>query len=246
MKLYKNEEWLKEQYVEKRRHINDIGEQCGAAGRTVAYWTQKFDLTRRRYGSYNVDDSFFECINTEEKAYWLGFIAADGCVMNSPGKRLLTICLAVKDRDHLENFRLCIKSDRKIHTRKDGNVQFDVCSDKMVPDLIKHGIHPRKSKTLKAPNLSNDLVHHWIRGYFDGDGCVRMNRSSLYVEIVGTEDVMNFIREKTKLFVSVKERNGLYYLRLHGNGKGARLSAYLYKSAISFLHRKCAIFAQEV
>lgn len=247
MKLYKNEEWLRKQYVDKRRHVNEIGEQCGVAGRTVAYWTQKFGLTRRKYGSYNVDDSFFERIDSEKKAYWLGFIAADGCVINRPGKRILTICLAVKDESHLEKFRSDIQCEKEIYTRKDGAVQLDICSDKMVPDLIKHGIHPRKSKTLKAPKLSEDMVHHWIRGYFDGDGSISMCRDgNKRGSVFGTEEVMGFLMEYWPNKQKIRFRNGGFEFSFGGNHAVSKVANFLYKGASVFLQRKHQVFRMEV
>ncbi|MHA2279384.1 MAG: LAGLIDADG family homing endonuclease [Promethearchaeota archaeon] len=245
MKFYKDENWLRKEYVDKRRHVNDIGEQCGAAGRTVATWVKKFGLKRRRFGSYNVDDSFFECIDTEKKAYWLGFVAADGCVMNRPGKRILTVCLASKDRNHLEQFRRDIQCEKEVHVRKDGNVQFDVCSDKLVADLIRYGVHPRKSKTLKAPELREDLVRHWIRGYFDGDGCVSIDKKgNTRGEFFGTRDVIEFVVEHLPSKSSACERayKGGWDCGFGGNGVAKKVADFLYEGASVFLDRKHAVF----
>jgi hypothetical protein len=63
------------------------------------------------------DYHFFDKINTEEKAYWLGFIAADGCVTD---KGCLQILLSRKDRDHLELFKKHINGE---HPVRDGVIK---------------------------------------------------------------------------------------------------------------------------
>lgn len=247
---YKNKEWLKEQYIVLRRHTKDIGQDCGVAAPVIIYWTMKFNLHRRRYGSYSVNDEFFTNINNEKKAYWLGFIAADGCVHNSPGKRLLTICLAIKDINHLERFRQDIQCEKPIYIRKDGNPQLDICSDKLVADLVRHGIHPRKSKTLKAPVLREDLVHHWIRGYFDGDGSVSLGRNNKGVldhvrgEFFGTKDVIEFIVKylPTKSSACERIKKGGWDCGFGGTHVIDRVRKFMYKGAHVFLNRKYEIF----
>lgn len=68
-----------------------------------------------------MDETFFSVIETEEKAYWLGFIAADGCIRkNKSGSYELSIHLAEKDIEHLAAFKSAIQSDHKIVTRQNG------------------------------------------------------------------------------------------------------------------------------
>jgi hypothetical protein len=121
------------------------------------------------------DEDFFEFIDNELKAYWLGFIMADGNVHT----HRITINSAEKDKEHLLLFMQ--------HINHTGNLGFQVqeesfasspiyhvrCnSHKMIQDLIKLGCLPRKTGYSILPSLADDLVHHFIRGYFDGDGCI--------------------------------------------------------------------------
>src|SRR5690606_21393784 len=134
---------------------------------------------------YNFNESFFETIDTEEKAYWLGFIAADGNI-NDRGEnksKSLHIGLSFKDKNHLLKFMININyshllieiKERIINLKKRRYVRLNLNSKKMYNDLLDKGITPRKSLTLKPPkNVPKDLVRHWIRGYFDGDGSVHI------------------------------------------------------------------------
>jgi DNA invertase Pin-like site-specific DNA recombinase len=148
----------------------------------------------RRSGSealrrYSCDHSFFDEIDTEAKAYWLGFIAADGCVTD---KNVLGISLSSRDHDHLFRFRADIRADHPVSTymtvtRPPGSRKeriasvssISISSPQLAKALARHGIVPRKTFVLKWPeNLPPELVRHFLRGYSDGDGCFHVSRSS--------------------------------------------------------------------
>jgi len=185
---YKNEEWLKEQYCQLRRRSQNIAADCRCGHSEINAWVLKHGLKRRRYGSYAVNDDYFEQIDNQEKAYWLGFLAADGCVDARKGKGLLSLTLAEKDKGHIELFRRCVNTAKPIYTytKKYPNARgtfnisctLNITSRKMVEDLIRHGVVERKTKILKPPQIWEKLIPHWVRGYFDGDGSVRWNRAA--------------------------------------------------------------------
>ena len=114
MKLYKNKEWL-ENKINEIGNLTEIGKICGVSGDTIEYWRRKHDISKHiiKRKKYSVNESFFDIIDTEEKAYWLGFIMADGCICtsnsSSPNNRL-SIILNQKDKDHLIKFKKAIDS----------------------------------------------------------------------------------------------------------------------------------------
>lgn len=134
------------------------------------------------------DENYFEVIDSEHKAYWLGFLMADGCVLesvNKDGERTpatLQIALGIQDIEVIEKFKEDIHLNKNItvgfHKNPTKNTETEHCkitagSRKMCMDLVKHGCTPRKSLTLEFPDtVPEDLIPHFIRGYFDGDGCV--------------------------------------------------------------------------
>lgn len=126
---------------------------------------------------YSCNERFFNEIDCEDKAYWLGFIYADGCIT----KNKLAIRLSSKDKEHLFKFKQSINANHPIHDypcthgfSKKGSYSSNLCiiSQNIVDDLMKHGVFYKKSLVLKFPVLNNNLVRHFIRGYFDGDGSI--------------------------------------------------------------------------
>lgn len=126
--------------------------------------------TRRTYAR---DETFFDEIDSEEKAYWLGFIAADGCIHN----RSLVIRLCATDRAHLLKLTTALKYAGPIHDVAGGGpynskpqVHLGLCSERLTDALQRHGITPAKSLTLAPWCGPDDLMRHYWRGVLDGDG----------------------------------------------------------------------------
>ena len=125
-----------------------------------------------------INENYFKTIETEKQAYILGFIYSDGCIEEHPSTSALTITQLEQDVDILKKIKEEMKSDyplssviQKINDKL--KFRFYAYSIKLCEDLVKLGATPRKSLTLKFPFfLEEKLVPHFIRGYFDGDGCV--------------------------------------------------------------------------
>lgn len=127
---------------------------------------------------YFIDENYFETIETEKQAYILGFIYSDGCIEEHPTTSALTFSQLEQDVDILYKIKEELKSEYPMFnvTQKiNGKIKtrFYAYSRKLCEDLVKLGATPRKSLTLKFPFFLNDeLLPHFIRGYFDGDGCI--------------------------------------------------------------------------
>jgi len=143
---------------------------------------------KKRRLKYN---RFFKNVDSTTKAYWLGYIYADGCIT---GGKKFTIGAKLSDRAHIENLRVALGSRNIVGVYKTGGkfrpdnyyVQFSVREIKIVEDLMKWGVIPRKSvNTIHMPSLRSDLNHHFIRGYNDGDGCIEKRGYS--IQIAGQE-----------------------------------------------------------
>lgn len=122
---------------------------------------------------YHFDTRFFQNIDSPEKAYWLGFIAADGNV----GEYSLELGLSTKDRKHLCTFAEHLKYDGPIVEREYKGYQSSrviLCSIDMVRDLYGLGITARKSLTLVPWKGPPEAMAHYWRGVFDGDGSFSM------------------------------------------------------------------------
>ncbi|MEY4332817.1 MAG: hypothetical protein RLZZ196_1555 [Bacteroidota bacterium] len=128
-----------------------------------------------------INDNFFENIDTEEKAYLLGFFAADGHIENRVDCN--TYCLKVnvssKDREVLEMFNKHVANNLcKIRKRSETTVEIAIHSKQIGKDLKKLGYDNRKTYTCNhLPQLPKNMMRHFIRGYFDGDGSIICNKN---------------------------------------------------------------------
>ena len=149
---------------------------------------------------YKYIKNYFENIDTEEKAYWLGFIAADGNIRKDFHK--LRIELNIKDIRHLEKFREALFGNMPIKEwvrYKNHSCYIEINSVQMCKDLLKYGITPNKSLSLKIQfdKIPEHLISHLIRGYFDGDGSLNMYEKDGYehweISFIGTKHFLNYI-----------------------------------------------------
>ena len=245
---HRDRDWLYEEFIVKNRDAKDIGAQCGVTAVQVRWWARFFGFKRRRYGSKKVNDKFFSSIKTEQQAYWLGFISADGSVQNRPAKRVLSLILSAKDQSHLETFREHIGSEHRIYEyEREGHphCQLDVPSQALVSDLCKLGVVPAKSLILEPPKLKERLIRHWIRGYFDGDGCAYISPSGqIRVSFLGTKPVLDFVALKLGLNSQPRPYRVIWRLDAHGNGLGKRIYSQLYNGSTVCLSRKRDKFEQ--
>ena len=160
------------------------------------------------------DESVFDVIDTEEKAYWLGFMCADGTISSSPENPevktefKIELSLASKDLSHLEKFAAFIKYRKAIYC-DNKRCRIFLNSERMWKSLYKHGCIPQKTLKLQFPVLDQPLIRHFIRGYWDGDGCLTWcNKEHTYPEIsvISTEDVLlnilSFLKLESKIFIN--------------------------------------------
>lgn len=121
-------------------------------------------------GKRPVNDHYFDNIDTAEKAYWLGFLLADGTVSN---KYRIEFCLQDQDKYAVENFREAINSKHNICkkvVRGFVNWRISFCSKIMAEALAILGCWPRKTYNKILPVINQSLYSHFMRGYVDGNG----------------------------------------------------------------------------
>lgn len=162
------------EHVEKRMNASAWYRPTEAIKRRISETIKSKENYAEWNKKYRVDENVFDRIDTPEKAYWLGFIAADGGI----GKNYLNITLQKRDKEHLEKFKKFLKSNLPIKLTKDKKyAKIFVSRKNIIKSLEKYGILPRKSKRLIFPNINTRYHPDFIRGYFDGDGCLSINVS---------------------------------------------------------------------
>lgn len=193
----------------------------------------------------------FSVMDTEEKAYIVGLLAADGNVTKKPrGNLFMAIGLAEQDLKHLETLRSILCPNAllvRYKARKTSHQDFlslRIYDTQLCKDLSLWGIVPRKAKILKPPkNFPQELVHHFIRGLFDGDGSFYLQKGTnyLYAAIDGTEDMMLWVNAQFCDFYpnksKVQKGHETYRVR-YGCSTAKKFAEYIYKDSTVYLERK--------
>jgi len=130
---------------------------------------------RKNVFNYN----YFDEINSSDKAYFLGFLYADG--NNYPETYTIQLKLKEDDINILKTFINYIANSEyplKGVNRKEGHKQCNlILSNKHTSNkLIEKGLIKNKTFFIEFPTeeqVPKHLIHHFIRGYFDGDGCIQ-------------------------------------------------------------------------
>lgn len=165
-------------YRQGNLSLTQISKQLGIhRGRFTEYIKrQGVDVVNKQNESQSYSD-VFERIDTEDKAYWLGFLYADGYVGLETNH--IEIALASKDVNHIKKFAEFINYGGKI-LKDDIRARISFRDKKMHSDLIKLGCTPKKSLILHFPDeaqVPKYLVKHFVRGFVDGDGYIGMHRN---------------------------------------------------------------------
>ncbi len=189
---------------------------------------------------------FFDTM-TEQLAYFMGFVSADGYVYKSTKKSALLISLAIKDKGFLFDLGDLVGFKGKyIYSKQTNSVRLALNSKQVVDFFVNNNITSPSYKRKNLPNLSKDMFRHFFRGYFDGDGYVRKshaevsiicgNKSIIYkLAALLPSDIKTTIRE-------VKRVNICYVLIITGFKNLIRLKTYMYKDSSICLLRKKIVF----
>ncbi len=214
-------------------------------------------IIRNRTSKYKYQQDIFEIIDTAEKAYWLGFLAADGCNYQREHNASIILNIHEKDIEHLEKFKQFCHTDAEIKSYigyKGFSNQTPMCkitlnSKKISNDLIDKGILPNKSLILQPPHILKEFYKPFILGYFDGDGSI--SKTSQYnnysISIQGTKEILTWICEVLDWDAKLEKRNinsnnNSYYIRCGGTNKPYQILNQLYNSCEIHLDRKYNIY----
>lgn len=176
----------------------------------------------------------FETIDTEEKAYWLGFLYADGSVGSNDNR--IELGLAEKDLKQIEKFRDFTGIMNKISYRpQTKSYRYSFKSVPCKADLIKQGCIPKKSLILKFPTeeqVPKNLIRHFIRGYFDGDGWFTNTEECFQVGIIGTEDFIKGFLDS----IEIQNKNNKIFDVHRENGAKRYVFGGAYQDVLNFLN----------
>jgi len=226
--------------------ISKIIKENNIQMRTASQRTQKYSINENAFGAI-----------TEESAYWIGFLMADGCIKTAKGiSRTVALEITESDKNHIEKFRDFLKSNHKISFRQLNDkrngwenskplIGISFCNQQIIKDLALFGVVPAKSKIAKVQHLENHK-DFW-RGLIDGDGCITsIHKGRLSsIEIGGSRELLqqfseyvgNFIfKHKSNVRLSSKCIN--FYKITFSGSSASKIIEHLYKNVNIFLDRK--------
>lgn len=239
---------ISEKYNLNRGVVQDILKRNNIKLKTLAETSRKHKI---------VDENYFKNIDTNEKAYILGLLYSDGYI----NKNGFGITLHEKDKEILEKISNIIYgkivlryregketthlNDKKFFSKP--QYRLEIVSNIMKNDLIAHGCVKNKTFKIRLPKLNNiELYKSFIRGYFDGDGCLcvpKNKKANIVFTITSNvdfcEDIKNYVNQNFNVNMKSIVRYGEVGLnRLTGAKQVVRFMNWLYEDADIFLKRK--------
>lgn len=184
---------------------------------------------------------YFEVIDTPDKAYFLGWMISDGSVVRSKTRngRSDVISIEIKSTDeyilHMFASYLDAKEGSVRKSEKRGHSHFRFASNDMSNDLSKYGVVPNKTYSAYLPNIDDDLMSHLIRGYFDGNGTIVLdkNRNYGHVGIYGTEELCSQISKYMHDVIGINDnkvsKTTCWHVWWGGRDNVKKIRDYLYK-----------------
>lgn len=247
---------------ESGKSLAQIGKECGNSYTTLSRMLKRAGIqVINRQNELRFNENVFDIIDTDEKAYWLGFIWADGNIRSiRKGKKPVygfEITLCEQDYEHLVKFNTFMEHkslnlERKVIKQKDKEFvayRWKISNKHLWEILNNYGCIPNKSLVLKFPDKNTftdpKLIYSFIRGYFDGDGCISYtdpSHSRPLISVLGTEDFLNnldeyFFKDNTHLNFNSKKNNTTKVYSKVGAKALAFMYMLYYKSNI-YLERK--------
>lgn len=251
---FKNHEWnTKRKKLNIKEIVNlynsgigsvSIAKKYGVSYRTILVRLKEAKIKLRSASDsarkYELNHSYFNIINSSKKAYILGLLFADG--YNQHDKKSVTLQLSDPDQYILsligneiyknKDFKLVERKHLKYKTQYSLRIYSNIISE----SLLNLGCVQRKSLVLRFPVIPEKYYSHFIRGYFDGDGCISIGKRSQQVTFLGTFEFLDKIQDilvkecnlnKAKPF----KRNNIYSVCYSGKFNCIKISKFLYKNS---------------
>lgn len=246
-------------YLSNKYTTKQLAEEYGVCLSTITRLLNRKNIPLRN-SRFSFNQDYFENIDNEHKAYWLGFLYADGYVNSK--KNVVSLRIKRDDDYILKQFAKDLDSNIPVkyysHTNKLPNsdkihtlhyASITICNKKIKEDLIKQGCLENKTLILNFPfHIPSYLYKDFIRGYMDGDGCVtycgkqKCGNQEFKVNFCGTQEMLNGIQKvfgyNKKLGKRWDDGKNNYTLDISGNCQVYDFLTKLYNNATIYLERK--------
>ena len=241
--------FIKLYYENTHLTVKQIGDALGLSKRCTMSIFKEYNINSKRKNRYTLDENYFEEINTQQKAYILGLIYADGYVGN---EKFNNISLTQKEYKLLFEVKKELEFTGIIRLGNKGSFEnskpgyvLNFSSKKVANDLRKLGLYPKKYLTIdKIPNIRDELKRHFLRGYFDGDGSIskyihkfkKTNKEYSYVKgkmcIIATEKMLeDFIKTFNieHYYISQSKTKEMKYIQIESKKELNRIYNLMYE-----------------
>jgi len=248
-------------YLNEKKTIKDIASLYGISDivikrvlRENSIQTRLPEETSRKY---YFNEHYFDFVDSPEKAYFLGLLMADGYNSNAS----IALVLSKKDEEIIKRFKKAVDSNKFIKSYEfDGREYSSFClySKYFAGKLTELGCMSGKTFKLQFPDyLNNDLIRHFIRGYFDGDGCIsyHFTKKSNYfgnsfASIINFTSTYDFCLCLQKYFLTnfnintymscrnPKNNNNNRTVTISGNQHVIKVAKWMYDGTDLYLSRK--------
>lgn len=249
-------------YKNKEYNFTELANLLSVSKRSISRVLNERNINTKRKNRYTLNEGYFKYIDSEEKAYILGLIYADGFVGDD---KFNNIVITSIDLDILEKIKKEFKFTGEIRKGNKGNFKnskegyvLNFSSQEMSNDLRNLGLYPNKSLTMESlPKLDEKLLRHFIRGYFDGDGSVILSHNTSYhivdgknkryeyptfsFDLLGTEKFLLEVKEVMQLkhhkLLNTKTE-GIKRLVCRSKKEAKDIFKYLYLDSSIYMNRK--------
>jgi LAGLIDADG-like domain len=194
----------------------EIPYHLNVSERAVARVLKEADINTKRRNRYTLNEGYFDVIDSQNKAYLLGLIAADGCVTKSNYVAFESID---KELTEMLSKELKYSGEIKIiqHQNYAPHYRINFSSEKLASSLYSYGIIPGRTFSGETYFPSSKYLQSYVLGYFDGDGCAYANkgRSGGLVCIVGSlEFTCELARQLGMGSIQQHQLKKVYYWRI--------------------------------
>lgn len=249
-------------YFDEEMTYKQIAFKYGVDESEIGLLLRKAGFQSRQAESYHppylCDENYFDSIDNQNKAYFFGLLYSDGC--NGDISRRIELGLQESDKHILESFSKELKTEKPLYFRELSSENpnhknqwvLQIGSKHMREVLESYGMVPRKSLVKNFPKgISDELLPHFLRGYFDGNGCIAHNLKSYDINIVSTIYFLEIVKEKlknigidSKIFNQFYETHPIKSMRFNKEN-GKKFLDYIYKDANYYLYRKYNLYYQK-
>lgn len=227
-------------YQNQNMSIRQISKKYNVSESVVKRILIKNNVKIKKHYKYTFNEYYFDNIDTNNKAYLLGFLYADGCINKN---NVISFTIHQKDKEILEMYIKELQATNKIdYIKEKQHVRISFCSKHMCDTLIKMGCGHNKTKSLSFPNIKDEYKYDFIRGFMDGDGCICISNRGEYkyinLSFTGTLEMMQELKVIFKVNNKISFYKNAYTLHIGKEKDVLRILKDIYNNAELFMSRK--------